>query len=241
MKTLSRREFLIIVGASLSSDFLFPKLGFGQVPDITQGNYKILPEEEKWFAASKLFHKELTLDGKFATNEIITGLFDNLSMRTYSFYNQKLSPLETTRLIHESSYPLEDSVINEEFLFFQITRESQRTPNKVSRVGAGGLLQILPTTWSDYNSSKFYENVFIPGKNISTATKFINWLEKNCKDEEKGHPDWKYLGTPDKQATILAAYHCGLSRLKSVNWHIISTPFATRVYVRDIMENLLKV
>jgi hypothetical protein len=245
MEKLNRREFLRLsglVGAGLIPNTLFPKIVFGNTPKITLEDYKVLPKEEKWLVASKLLHKKLTLEGKFATPKTITYLFDNLSDGNYSAHNQELSSEEINNLIQKYAELFKDSVINEKFLFSQMAVESKMISNSVSEVDAGGLEQILPITWSDHNnSSNFYENVFIPKENIYTATKFLNWLEIKCGNEEKGHPDWKYLRTSDKQAIILAAYHCGLSRLKSLDWHIISTPPKTRNYVWNIMKDLIKV
>lgn len=91
------------------------------------------------------------------------------------------------------------------FVLAVIMAESSFNPNAVSRVGAQGLMQLMPPTAADMarrmGKTDFApEDVWNPEINIAIGTFYLNWLYN------------RYNGNLD---LVLAAYNAGLGRVDS--------------------------
>ena len=93
-----------------------------------------------------------------------------------------------------------------------IYAESKGDPFVTSRVGAQGLMQIMPQT-ADFMG---INNPFDPEENIKAGVKFISWLVKNGKKDD---------------TDLLWAWNAGLSKL---NKKIL--PSETRKFIIEVLS-----
>jgi len=124
-------------------------------------------------------------------------------------------------------------VINKKFAKSIINAESERYVYAKSKVGARGLMQLMPDTWNTIGEeSNFYTEAFNPHKNLEKGIKYLEKLNNHyCK---RNHPQWDELSTKDKQLIIAAAYNGGIGRLMENNWDISKMPPETQSYVKKI-------
>lgn len=114
--------------------------------------------------------------------------------------------------------------IRPELLFAQIAQESRFNPNAVSRVGAVGLMQLMPDTAKDLKLKDIEgkgDERYDPVKNIDAGAKYLSGrLEEYNGNEE----------------LALAAYNAGPGNVKKYNYAI--PPFTqTQHYVKTILAN----
>ena len=129
-------------------------------------------------------------------------------------------------------------VIDKEFVKSIIDAESERYVYAKSKVGARGLMQVMPDTWNTIGEkSDFYKEAFNPYKNLKKGITYLDYLNTFC---EKRHPKWNELSTKDKYPIIAAAYNGGISRLMKNNWDISKMPEETKLYVEKIKNSIPK-
>ena len=123
-------------------------------------------------------------------------------------------------------------IVDKKFVKSIIDAESERYVYAKSKVGARGLMQLMPDTWNIMEKeSDFYKEAFNPYTNLRAGIKYLNWIDNYC---EKNHPKWEELSTKEKSSLIAAAYNGGINRLKKRNWDINKMPEQTRLYVKKI-------
>jgi soluble lytic murein transglycosylase-like protein len=94
----------------------------------------------------------------------------------------------------------------------QIKQESRFNPSAVSKVGAKGLAQFMPSTWQEWGQG---QDIYSPAANISAQARYMAYLVK------------QFNGDTDK---ALAAYNFGIGNVKRARpW-----PKETQNYVRLI-------
>ncbi len=95
------------------------------------------------------------------------------------------------------------------FIWFvaQAMAESSLNPHAVSRVGACGLMQIMPKTWHDIRLYLPYlnEDIFDPASNIEGGIWYVRW----CFDRFQFVRDFN-----DRFKIALSSYNCGPSRIR---------------------------
>ncbi len=124
-------------------------------------------------------------------------------------------------------------VIDREFVKSIIEAESERYVYAKSHMGARGLMQLMPATWSLLEKElDFYEEAFNPLTNLRTGIKYLNQLNNDY--FETLYPEWNELPIKNKQSMIAAAYNGGIGRLMRNNWDISKMPEETQLYVRKI-------
>lgn len=123
----------------------------------------------------------------------------------------------------------------------QAIAESGLKPNVRSKVGAIGLMQIMPATYKEIKSkNKFLKDVETPRWNIAAGIYYDRYLYKR----------WlKKLSGDDHMRFAFASYNAGFGRVsrawrqknKPQNWEDVAhkAPGQTRHYVRRI-ENLMR-
>jgi len=127
-------------------------------------------------------------------------------------------------------------IISKKFIKSIINVESKGDEYAESKVGARGLMQLMPATWKQIEKElDFYKEAFNPNKNIEVGIKYLNWIHDYC---EKKYPKWNELPTKNKQIIISAAYNGGIGRLRKKDWNINKMPEETRNYVKKIEKDL---
>jgi soluble lytic murein transglycosylase-like protein len=106
-----------------------------------------------------------------------------------------------------------------------IAAESRFSPAAVSRVGARGLMQVMPATAAELGvrSSELSD----PGTNISVGTKYLAQLFKTARRQgrREGAPPSRVL------RRVIAAYHSGPSVMSAGVWSV-----PTRNYVHKVLS-----
>ncbi len=108
-----------------------------------------------------------------------------------------------------------------------IQQESSGNPKAVSRVGARGLMQIMPNTLKEYNQMNkggvTLDSLFNPHVNKYVGTWYLT----------KRIPQMlKYYGIPVTPETMLQSYNAGIGRVKN---NIM--PDETKDYITKVMNN----
>ena len=121
-------------------------------------------------------------------------------------------------------------------VFAVIKCESSFNPNVVSSVGAKGLMQITPDTftWLQTKTGEQIDDVdlFGPAINIRYGTMLLSYDLKNLSAGGD-------LNDPANIRKAVAAYHAGLTKVKSwlVNGQLGDIPYAdTAQYVQRVLE-----
>jgi len=125
-------------------------------------------------------------------------------------------------------------VIDKKFVKSIIEAESERYVYAKSKMGARGLMQLIPETWNLLEESDYYKEAFNPLENLKVGIKYLNHLNNDY--FQKLYPEWKELPTKDKQLMIAAAYNGGIGRLIENNWDINKMPEETQLYVKKIEQ-----
>lgn len=125
--------------------------------------------------------------------------------------------------------------IDRNYVEAKISVESNWNPDAVSNAGAKGLMQIMPETWSDYDSTNYRENVFKPGTNILVG---IKYLKKIDEDLRKNYSGYSSLSDREKQDITSATYNAGITKMRKANWEINKMPLETRNHVEKIRRML---
>ena len=105
--------------------------------------------------------------------------------------------------------------------------ESGGNPRAVSPKGAIGILQITPIVLEEYNQVEkriIKGPLFDPQVNIE----YGQWYLRRLKDH--------YLKNHYTIERLLAAWNCGPTKLKSVNYDINRCPEETREFVKRVMK-----
>jgi soluble lytic murein transglycosylase len=166
---------------------------------------------------------------------VISGIIGNLTNKLEQTIREALYPTAYSEYVMRYS---EEFSVDPYLVFAVIKCESSFRPEAVSRVGARGLMQIMPDTF-DWIADKLnddtlvYDDMFIPEHNIRYGTYLISVLL-----EEFGELD-----------NALCAYNAGWGNAK--RWLadekyteggdvIVNIPFPeTREYVRRVNEALV--
>ncbi len=82
--------------------------------------------------------------------------------------------------------------------------ESRFNPDLVSRMGAKGLMQIMPATAKQFNVPPEY--IFNPEVNITLATKLLGKIESMLRLP-------RGIAFDDRMSIILACYNCGIGHV----------------------------
>jgi len=114
----------------------------------------------------------------------------------------------------------------------QVRAESSFDPRAVSRVGARGLMQIMPSTaeWLGFEGDE--ELLFLPEVNVRLGCYYDRWLFRY----------WRKRGYGDGvlEALAMASYNAGPSRVKKsmtkLEWEFEKLPKETRQYVKRILR-----
>lgn len=112
--------------------------------------------------------------------------------------------------------------------------EDDSFPRAVSRVGARGLMQIMPKTWvwvvqdllkKDYK----WDDAFDPEKNIEVGCRYIAWLYSYMK---------RYMAPihPLLHKRMLCAYNWGIGNLQKNKWSLEGIPKETQDYIARVMK-----
>mgnify|MGYP001591075162 CR=1 FL=1 len=125
------------------------------------------------------------------------------------------------------------SYIDKDYIRKKIAVESEWNPNAVSKAGARGLMQIMPGTWSDYDSTNYDKNVFNPEKNIEVGLKHLVWQDEFCR---RYYPGWENLSSEKKRDIMSAGYNIGMGKLKRENWNIKKTYSETQKHVEKMRK-----
>lgn len=100
-----------------------------------------------------------------------------------------------------------------------IGAESAGNPRAVSRVGARGLMQLMPATAERFGVP--HETLFDPVQNLEAGSRYLSWLVDQF---------------PDDLAKVLAAYNAGENAV--ARYGGVPPYRETRGYVRRIFSNL---
>lgn len=145
---------------------------------------------------------------------------DSLSLNDYLsviHYDVKPEFIERVSKLVDKVYsevPLND-FFDKRFVMTLIGYESKYNENAVSYVGARGLMQIMPGTWSTFNkSASFYGNSSNPEENLKTGFKILNWLHDYAQTNDK---HWSDKNDIERKMTIIAMYNAGQGILPVLN------------------------
>ena len=122
--------------------------------------------------------------------------------------------------------------ISKDYVKALIYRESSNNPEAVSSWGAKGLLQLLETTWYDYENSP-YNEAFNPKKNIYVGLRHLKQMDAYC---SKNYPNYLELSDEEKRDILSAVYNVGIGKLKKRSWDISKMPRETRDHVKGVRE-----
>lgn len=135
---------------------------------------------------------------------------------------------DALRIVHPPS------VINTEFVLAKMRIESGFDRYAKSKVGARGLLQIMKSTWGDFETRRSFEK-FAYNPQVNTEVG-IRQLSRLAKEFERDYSGWNMLSESEKQRYIAAAYNVGYTRLKNSGWDIDKMPRETRNHVKKLDE-----
>ncbi len=124
------------------------------------------------------------------------------------------------------------NIVDKKLVKSIVYAESERYVYAKSKVGARGLMQLMPNTWNTIEEkSDFDKEAFNPYKNLRAGIKYLDQLNTYCK---RSFPKWNELPIKEKHLIIAAAYNGGIGRLMKNNWDISKMPEETRLYVKKI-------
>lgn len=131
-----------------------------------------------------------------------------------------------------------DKIISEDYIEDIITIESAGNPRAKSRVGARGLMQIMPATWEEetrklYGKPLDFDLTFNPKINREVGIHYLNTIESYL---SKRVDNWNKLSVDKKQELIAAAYNGGMGRVVRYNGDIRKMPLESRRYVEKIRK-----
>ena len=111
-----------------------------------------------------------------------------------------------------------------------IHQESRGNPKATSNKGAGGLMQIMPATWTEvtkklYGKSLPFSQAYNPEINKKVGEYYLKWIQSQLK---------KMMGREPTIEQILAAYNRGIGRLKQCRYDWTKMPPESRNYVKKI-------
>jgi soluble lytic murein transglycosylase-like protein len=109
-----------------------------------------------------------------------------------------------------------------EFVHSIIKQESDYNPKAVSKSGAMGLMQILPSTWEDIVKKLCIENPdpFDPDQNIRAGTYYLDWVKKNA----------------DLEWCVACGYNQGIGHFKRGTMPVDGLKYANEVKKRIYSE-----
>lgn len=122
--------------------------------------------------------------------------------------------------------------INENYVKALIKQESSNNSDAISSWGARGLLQLLESTWYDYETIS-YDEAFNPEKNINVGLRHLKWIDTYLR---KNYPDYSQQTTQKKQDLISAVHNVGIGRLEKQNWDISQMPRETINHVERVRK-----
>lgn len=99
--------------------------------------------------------------------------------------------------------------------------ESNNNPRAVSRCGALGLCQVMPSTWKEH--AKKGERWSNPRHNRQVAKRYFLWIKATLK--KWGDSKW------NDPSHLLACYNGGIGRFRKCGFKINRMPRETRNYV----------
>jgi soluble lytic murein transglycosylase-like protein len=99
--------------------------------------------------------------------------------------------------------------------------ESNNNPRAVSRCGALGVCQIMPSTWRLH--ARQGERWSNPIHNRRVASRYFTWIKSTLK--KWGDPGW------NNPSHILASYNGGIGRFRRCGFNINRMPRETQNYV----------
>jgi soluble lytic murein transglycosylase len=116
----------------------------------------------------------LTKNGKFLDSfRVVSSAINNPNFKPDQYFIKQLFPHPYFETIKKHS-----SKINPYFVLSLIRQESAFNKNAISRVGAAGLMQLMPATAKSLSRKVNYKNIFHPNMNIFLGTKYLNYLAK---------------------------------------------------------------
>jgi soluble lytic murein transglycosylase-like protein len=120
---------------------------------------------------------------------------------------------------------LKEANIPLDLLLAIVKAESQFDPKAKSRVGALGLMQLMPGTAQQMNLKveKGYDQRTTPLLNLNAGINYLMWLKQHFK--------------PKSTEELLAAYNAGPSRLKGGKYR---TYPETRAYIKKIRDQIAR-
>lgn len=126
--------------------------------------------------------------------------------------------------------------------------ESSGNPDKVSKAGAIGLMQITPIVLKEFNDREYNpEHYFICGQDVSFVKPILPKESLFNKDVNKSVGTWylkrlkdHYLKDKYTLEHLLAAYNGGITHLRKCGYDVNKMPKETREYVVKVMKEYNK-
>ncbi len=128
--------------------------------------------------------------------------------------------------------------ITSDFVEDIIKIESNGNPKATSRVGARGLMQIMPTTWAEetkrlYGKELGFDKAFDPVINRKVGEAYLEVIRRYLSSRID---DWDSFSVEKKQELIGAAYNGGMGRLVRNDGEISGMPPETKNYVERLRK-----
>ena len=144
------------------------------------------------FKELQIVHRDIAIPTITLTDEIKTGLFFDglridISMIKPEHIFESISPWEQYIERYSSLYGVDPDLVRA-----IIYAESKGNPFVVSRVGAKGLMQLMPIT-ADFMG---ISNPFDPEENIKAGVKYIAWLVRHSEKYDDTHLLWAWNAGP---------------------------------------------
>ena len=164
-------------------------LAFGMLGYMRPGDREIEP-----FRFVRNTHRDIVIPNVTLTDDMVTDMsLDGLTIDT-----SVIDPVEIMRSVapwesHIERYAARYGV-DADLVRAIIYAESKGDPLVVSRVGAQGLMQLMPVT-ADFMG---IEDPFDPEENIRAGVKYISWLVRYHSDQDEKSLLWAWNAGPEK-------------------------------------------
>ncbi len=131
-----------------------------------------------------------------------------------------------------------DSVVNKNYVENVIFIESSGNPRAKNKVGARGLMQIMPETWAAetkeiYGKPLDFNSAFNADINREVGVHYLKKIEKYLSANMK---NWIDLSVERKQELIVAGYNCGMGTVYKKKGDINLLPRETRNYIEKLRK-----
>ncbi len=123
--------------------------------------------------------------------------------------------------------------VTQDFVRGTILQESKGNTRATSRAGARGLMQFMPSTWSEVTSNSDFDSAYDAQRNVNAGVRYMNQLATYA---SRNHPNWNSMNTRQRQEAISAMYNGGMGNLRRNNWNIDRMSQETRNYVPAVQR-----